>query len=66
MTKPEELVIRASQLVPALRERAGRTEKLRRIPKETVDDLHSTGLLRAAQPSRFGGMGLDLDVVFQI
>ena len=66
MTKPEELARRAAQLIPALRERATRTEELRRIPKETVDDLHATGLLRAAQPRRFGGMGLDLDVVFQI
>ena len=66
MTKPEELVRRAAQLVPTLRERASRAEEMRRIPKETVDDLHATGLLRAAQPGRFGGMGLDLDVVFQV
>ncbi len=66
MKKPEELARRAAQLIPALRERATRTEELRRIPKETVDDLHATGLLRAAQPRCFGGMGLDLDVVFQI
>ena len=29
-------------------------------------DLHKTGALRAAQPSRFGGIGLNFDAVFDV
>ena len=29
-------------------------------------DLHETGALRAAQPSRFGGIGLNFDAVFDV
>ncbi|MDB5652057.1 MAG: acyl-CoA dehydrogenase [Hyphomicrobiales bacterium] len=50
---------RARALVPALQERAARTEKLRGIPGESVDALHRTGLFRALQPRRVGGSELD-------
>lgn len=66
MTDREELVRRAAELVPALRERAARAEKLRQPLKEIIDALHAAGLLRAAQPARFGGLGLDFDVVFDV
>jgi 3-hydroxy-9,10-secoandrosta-1,3,5(10)-triene-9,17-dione monooxygenase len=62
----EELFRRASELVPTLRERAGLTEKLRQIPQETVDDFHASGILRAAQPVRFGGYDIDYPVVLDI
>ena len=55
MVDREELIRRAAGLVPVLRERAGLTEELRQIPQETVDDFHGSGILRAAQPTRFGG-----------
>jgi alkylation response protein AidB-like acyl-CoA dehydrogenase len=64
MANREELVQRATELVPALRERALETEQLQQLPQETIDALHAAGLLRAAQPARYGGLGLDLDVVF--
>ena len=50
-----ELMARAEALVPVLRERAGRTEELRRLPDETIEDLHRTGLFRILQPKRVGG-----------
>jgi 3-hydroxy-9,10-secoandrosta-1,3,5(10)-triene-9,17-dione monooxygenase len=53
-------------LVPKLRHRAQRTERLRRLPEETVRDLHATGTLRAAQPARYGGFGLNFDAVFDV
>ena len=64
----EELLRRALELVPVLAERAQRTEQLRRIPDETVDDLRRLGLLRIATPARFGGInpGLDYDTVLEI
>lgn len=62
----EEMVQRASALVPRLRERAAETERLRRLPDETVDDLVNAGLLRIGNPDRFGGVGLDLDASFEV
>jgi len=49
----------AQSLVPALRERAGRAEDLRVLLPETLADLHRTGLMRALQPRRWGGMEFD-------
>ena len=43
---PDELLRRASEMVPALKERAGYTEELRRMPDETVQDLLESGLYR--------------------
>jgi 3-hydroxy-9,10-secoandrosta-1,3,5(10)-triene-9,17-dione monooxygenase len=54
----EELRQRAEALVPVLRERAAATEALRRIPDETIADLHRTGLFRMCQPARLGGSEL--------
>src|SRR5579883_2801167 len=50
-----ELRARAEALVPALRERALQAEQLRRLPDETVADLHASGLFRMLQPTRVGG-----------
>jgi 3-hydroxy-9,10-secoandrosta-1,3,5(10)-triene-9,17-dione monooxygenase len=53
------MVARARALAPALRERAARTEELRRLPLETERDLHDSGLFRILQPARVGGSELD-------
>ena len=66
MVDREELLKRARALVPVLRERASLAEELRRLPKETVDDLHAAELMRAAQPKRFGGFDLDYGIVLEI
>lgn len=55
----DELVARAEALGPVLAERAPRAESLRRIPDETVADLHRAGLFRAFQPKGVGGSELD-------
>jgi 3-hydroxy-9,10-secoandrosta-1,3,5(10)-triene-9,17-dione monooxygenase len=49
----------AHALVPVLRERAPLADELRRIPDDTVRDLHRTGLMRALQPRRVGGSEMD-------
>src|SRR3954465_13109910 len=54
-----DIVARARALIPELRERAPRTEALRRLPPETERDLHDTGLFRILQPKRVGGSELD-------
>lgn len=66
MTDREELLRRASELVPILRERAAQTEEMRRLPQETVQDYLDAELLRAAQPTRYGGLGLDYDVMLDV
>ena len=53
-----ELCARAEALVPVLRERAPRAEELRRLPDETISDLHESGLFRILQPRRVGGSEL--------
>ena len=52
-------IARAKALVPQLRERAARTEELRRLPPETEQDLHDAGLFKILQPKSYGGGELD-------
>ncbi len=53
------MLARAEALIPKLRDRAARTEELRRLPPETERDLHDTGLFRVVQPKRVGGSEFD-------
>ncbi len=53
-------------MVPVLKERAARTEQLRQIPPETVKDLIGSGLIRIGNPSRYGGLGVDLDTAHAV
>ena len=62
----EELLTRAEALVPTLRERAPRAEQLRRLPDETIADLHSSGLFRMLQPARVGGSELPFRALFEL
>ena len=49
-----------------LRERARRTEQLRRVPDETISDLRDAGLLKLLQPARYGGYEADMATFFEI
>jgi 3-hydroxy-9,10-secoandrosta-1,3,5(10)-triene-9,17-dione monooxygenase len=62
----DEAMRRARALVPALRERAERADAAREMLKETLDDLHRTGLLRFHQPRRWGGMELEFVALFDL
>ncbi len=62
----QRLLPRAAGLVPALRDRAARTEQARQVLPETVRDLVDSGLIRAAVPPRYGGLGLDYGRVFEL
>jgi 3-hydroxy-9,10-secoandrosta-1,3,5(10)-triene-9,17-dione monooxygenase len=55
----DELAGRAEALLPRLRERAARTEELRRLPDETLADFRQAGFFRLFQPTRYGGYELD-------
>jgi 3-hydroxy-9,10-secoandrosta-1,3,5(10)-triene-9,17-dione monooxygenase len=58
-----ELWARAQALLPKLRERAARTEELRRLPDETLRDFHDAELFRIHQPRRVGGAELEFAAV---
>ena len=53
------MVARARAMIPHLRDRASKTEELRRLPPETERELHDAGLFRIVQPKRVGGSELD-------
>jgi 3-hydroxy-9,10-secoandrosta-1,3,5(10)-triene-9,17-dione monooxygenase len=53
------MIAGARALIPRLRDRAARTEELRRLPPETENDLHDAGLFRIVQPKRVGGSEFD-------
>lgn len=53
------MIDRAKALIPRLRDRASRTEELRRLPSETEREFHESGLFRIVQPKRVGGSELD-------
>lgn len=59
----EELEERARKLAPAIAERAGECESLRRLPDETVADFKRLGLLRAFISPAYGGYGLPIGTV---
>jgi 3-hydroxy-9,10-secoandrosta-1,3,5(10)-triene-9,17-dione monooxygenase len=59
----DELWGRAEQLLPVLRRRAAGCEELRRMPDDTLRDLHDTGLFRMQQPRRVGGSELEFAAV---
>ena len=54
---------RAEALLPKLRERAARSEELRRMPDETIRDFHDAELFRIHQPKRVGGAELEFAAV---
>lgn len=60
------LLARARDLVPRLRQRTQECEDIGRVPDATMDDLTEAGLLRVAQPGRFGGAELGWDVVCEV
>jgi 3-hydroxy-9,10-secoandrosta-1,3,5(10)-triene-9,17-dione monooxygenase len=61
-----ELLSRAEALIPVLRERAPRAEELRRLPDETIADLHKSGLFRVLQPKRVGGSELPFRALVEL
>jgi 3-hydroxy-9,10-secoandrosta-1,3,5(10)-triene-9,17-dione monooxygenase len=55
----EELVRRASGLVPLLRERAGWIDENRRLPDDVLTGMERAGLLRMRAPRQYGGFESD-------
>jgi len=57
---------RARALLPQLRERAARTESERRLPAETVEELHASRLFTLATPRVFGGAELGFAALVEV
>ncbi len=62
----EVLVQRARDMIPALRERARRTEEARHLLPETVDDFTRAGFFRIVSPKRYGGFELGIDTLEEV
>ena len=54
---------KAEALLPKLKERAPKCEQLRRLPDETLRDVHDAQLFRIHQPKRVGGAELEFAAV---
>lgn len=63
---PAEMIARAREIAPLLRERAEQARADRRVPLETIADYHRTGLIRMCQPKRFGGYEMGWDVLCEV
>lgn len=55
----EELVQRAAELVPLLRDRARWIDDHRRLPEDVVEALQDSGLLKMRIPTQYGGYESD-------
>jgi len=64
---PREAFIEAARdMIPVLRERAPETERLRRIPDQTIRELHEVGLWRILRPECFGGCVTDFALMSDV
>ena len=63
---PEQLLQKASDMVPVLKDRAAETEVLRRIPDESIQDLLASRLHLIGVPQRFGGLNVDYGLMLEV
>ncbi|GGU41131.1 acyl-CoA dehydrogenase family protein [Streptomyces violascens] len=62
----EELVARAEELQPLLREHAARIDQDRQITDEVIDALTRAGLFKLTVPRRFGGYECDVRTLLDV
>lgn len=62
----EEIIARATALIPTLRERAADTEKNRMVPTETIQDFQDAGFFKILQPKRWGGYEMHPNVLNKV
>jgi alkylation response protein AidB-like acyl-CoA dehydrogenase len=62
----DELVARATAMIPVLRERAAATEAARHVLPETFGDFLRAGFFRIVQPKRFGGFEMDMETLQRV
>ena len=52
--------------LPAIKDRAAATERLRQVPPENVESLRAARLYKVVQPREFGGYEYDFDVLVDL
>ncbi len=62
----EDLLERAREIAPHLRERAAACDEARTVPVETIEDYRRTGLIRMSMPARYSGYELGWDVLCEV
>ncbi|HEY0974951.1 MAG TPA: flavin-dependent monooxygenase [Solimonas sp.] len=66
LVTPDMLVQRARDLVPKLKERAGKAEADRKLPAETIADMQAAGLFDVLKPKQYGGFEMDPQVFYDV
>jgi 3-hydroxy-9,10-secoandrosta-1,3,5(10)-triene-9,17-dione monooxygenase len=61
----EAFVAAAESLIPGLRARQEETEEIRKLPDDTVAELHALNFVGAPVMSQWGGHDLGLDVLYR-
>lgn len=62
----DEIIARAREIAPRLKERALQAEADRCVPVATIDDFKQAGLIRMIQPRRYGGQEMGWDVLCEV
>jgi alkylation response protein AidB-like acyl-CoA dehydrogenase len=62
----EQLVQRASELVPVLQKHAGWAEQNRHLPDESIDALAEAGIFKLRRPKRYGGYEADTRTLVEV
>jgi GTP cyclohydrolase II len=62
----EEILARVDALVPRLLERAEETERIRRLPEATMEDLRDSGVFRLLAPKAVGGFGVGVETYVEV
>jgi alkylation response protein AidB-like acyl-CoA dehydrogenase len=62
----EDIIARAREIAPRLRERAEEAEKIRCVPDATIEDYKTAGLIRMIQPKQYGGAEMGWDVLCEV
>ncbi len=61
-----EMMARTTALLPKLRARATECEGLRKVPRETIDELVEAGIVNLMLPKRWGGSELDYVALYDV
>jgi 3-hydroxy-9,10-secoandrosta-1,3,5(10)-triene-9,17-dione monooxygenase len=64
--RAQELVERARNMIPALKERSAQANAERCLPAQTIHEMQEAGFFRVLQPKRHGGFELDPQVFVDI
>ena len=62
----DDMLGRVDDLTARLRERAEETERIRRIPESTMEDLKDAGVFHLLSPKAVGGFGMGVETYAQV